>query len=114
MVSTTRATSLSANTWGGFLLDVANEPAVHHVLWHGGLEGAVADKEDDGVKLVVRQPQQGFERHHVQVVLAQGVLKAVPVAIDLLVQLLWAGLPKIQPFMFLVSMTKTPKRETIT
>lgn len=37
----------------GYTLDVANEPAVHHVLRHRGLEGAVADKEDDGVKLVV-------------------------------------------------------------
>lgn len=68
----------------GFILDIANDPAVHHVVRHGGFESAVANKIDDGVKLVVRQPQQGSEGHHMQIVLAQGILKAVLTAIDLL------------------------------
>lgn len=68
----------------GVAFDITNEPAVHHVVWHRGFESAVADKEDDGVKLVIRQPKQGSEGHHMQIVLAQGILKTVPAAIDLL------------------------------
>ena len=69
---------------GGFSFDMADQPAVHHVVRHEGLEGAVANEVDDGVELMIRHPQQGFEGHHVQMVLVQGILEAVLAAIDLL------------------------------
>lgn len=42
-----------AQDGSGLALDIADQSATHDVFRHGSLEGAVADKEDDGVKLVV-------------------------------------------------------------
>ncbi|CAJ1758753.1 hypothetical protein LMCDFJHI_00034 [Aeromonas salmonicida] len=65
----------------GLLLDIANQAAAHDVVRHGGLEGAVANKIDDRVQLVIRHSQQGFERHHMQIVLVKRILEAVPASI---------------------------------
>lgn len=81
----------------GFALDIANKPAVHHVIRHGGFKGAVANKIDHRVELLIRQPQQGFERHQMQIVLAQRILKTVPAAIDLLGPALMGWIAKYPP-----------------
>lgn len=65
----------------GLPFDIANQAAAHDVVRHGGLEGAVANKIDDRVQLVICQPQQGFERHHMQIVLVKRILEAVPASV---------------------------------
>ena len=81
-----------AQDGSGLALDIADQSATHGVLRHGGLEGAVANKIDDGMQLVIRQPQQGFEGHQVQIVLMQRVLKAVPASKQLLGPALVSGI----------------------
>lgn len=86
-----------AQDGGGLALDIADQAATHDVLRHGGLEGAVANKIDDGMQLVIRQPQQGFEGHQVQIVLMQRVLKAVPASKQLLGPALVSGITEDPP-----------------
>lgn len=86
-----------AQDGGGLSLDIADQAAAHDVVRHGGLEGAVANKIDDGVQLMICQSQQGFERHHMQIVLMQRVLKAVPASKQLLGPALVFGIPEDPP-----------------
>lgn len=81
----------------GFTLDIANKPTVHHVIRHGGFKGAVANKVDNRMELMISKTQQGFERHQVQIVLAQGILKGMSAAIELLGPALVGWIAKYPP-----------------
>jgi len=66
------------------------------------------------VQFVVIDAEEVREGPGVSVVLVQGVLESMLLPEQALRPFLLCSSPKIQPFMFLVSTTNRPKRETMT